>query len=453
VTTRIPWNAAEAPDVDPRSVRFPPGFLLGVASSAHQVEGGTTANTWSAWELTTRPDGSPRISGGDRCGRAADHWSRFAEDVELLRWLGVGMYRLSVEWSRVEPLPGLVDGSVLDRYRQRCVDLRAVGIEPMVTLHHVTEPQWTAERGGFGYRPTTDAWLRFVALCVDALGDVVRHWTTVDRPVDYVVRGWLRGEWPPGLADPAAAVRVLENLLLAHARAYRVIHAADRGGWQHHVGIAHDLMPMRPARPFRPLDRLQARRWDLTYNRAVPDALTSGVLRLRLYEGSVVRRHPELRGTQDFFGLSHDHRVLVRAGRSWRDPVELFPGPGERSDLGRSLEPWSLADVARDVARYGLPVIVTGHGTADMAVPDLRRRRWLGASLAALAQACNDGVDVRGYLYGSLLDGFEWSHGFGARTGLFRVAGRDLRRIPTSSAAFYRDVVAAQQRGGRSGPG
>jgi len=435
-------------DRDPGALRFPPGFDFGVATSAHQVEGGTTANTWSAWELGRHPDGRPTIATGERCGRGADHWARFDADLGLMRWLGIGVYRFSVEWSRIEPLAGQLDLAALERYRQWCLDLRAAGITPMVTLHHFTEPLWTRERGGFEQQATVDAWVRFVQLCVRRLGDVVDRWVTINEPVAYVSQGWLRGEWPPGRRDPTAAAQVLENLLLAHARAYQVIHAADRGPRRHQVGLAHNIMPMRPQRAAHPGDRFVARQLDRTYNWAVPDALAGGVLRLRLPGLTFTARHPAVRGTQDFFGLNHYHRVLVRARPGAAEPVALLPLPGERSDLGWSLEPWTLGATARAAARYGLPIIVTEHGAADGDTPDVRRRHFLGGSLAALAAARRDGVDVRGYLHWSLLDNFEWAHGYSMRMGLFRVDRDDFRRITTSSARFYRDVIAAQAGGG-----
>jgi beta-glucosidase len=416
-----------------------------VATSAHQVEGGTTANTWSAWELTTRPDGGPAIAGNQRCGRAADHWERFETDLGLMRWLGVDTYRFSVEWSRVEPLPGHIDEAAIERYRTWCTTLLDAGIAPMVTLHHFTEPLWTSERGGFAHASTVEAWLRFVRLCAHRLGDLVLDWVTVNEPVAYMAQGWIRGEWPPGRRDPALAAEVLENLLIAHARAYHAIHDGDRAERRHRVGLAHNIMPMRSRRPLDPWNRVVAGMVDATYNRAVPEALRTGVLRLRLPGVRFTSRHPVLRGTQDFFGLNHYHRALVATRASATRPIDLLPTPGEPNDLGWSMEPSSLGDVLRWTRRYALPVVVTEHGTVDGDTPDVRRRRYLGASLVEMAAAARDGVDVRGYLHWSLLDNFEWTSGYGACCGLFRVDRSDLHRTPTTSAAFYRDVIAVQR--------
>jgi len=438
------WWAADAPDLDPRSLRLPPGFHWGVATSAHQVEGGTYANTWTAWELRTRPDGTPAIRTGERCGRAANHWEMFETDLQLMRWLGVTMYRFSVEWSRVEPLPGHIDGTALERYRAWCIALRDCGIAPMITLHHFTEPEWTSERGGFAHAQTVQAWLRFVEVCVEQLGDVVEHWITINEPVAYVVQGWLRGEWPPGQREPRAGAAVLENLLLAHARAYRLIHDHDQDGRRHQVGVAHNIMPLTALRPWSPWNLFLAKTLDHTYNRAVPEALQTGLLKLRLPGLQFTARHPELRASQDFFGLNHYHRALVDTHGVDGQPADLVPAGGELNDLGWSMEPASLGEMLRWAARYELPVIITEHGTVDSHVPDTRRRRFLGASLAEVAAARQAGVDVRGYLHWSLMDNFEWTHGYSACCGLFRVDRTDFHRTATTSAQFYRQVIAAQ---------
>jgi hypothetical protein len=133
---------------EPQEPLFPPGFRFGAATSAHQVEGGTTNNNWTRWEEHVRPDGRGGIVTGDRCGQASDHWNRFEDDVELMTALGIDIYRFSVEWSRLEPQQGRFDDGVLERYRSWCATLREAGIAPMITLHHFTEPLWLTDRGG-----------------------------------------------------------------------------------------------------------------------------------------------------------------------------------------------------------------------------------------------------------------------------------------------------------------
>lgn len=426
-----PWRAST--DVDPASLVFPPGFLFGAATSAHQVEGDTRDNNWAEWEDSGH---------AARCGRAVDHWRRFEEDLALMRWLGLTAYRFSVEWSRIEPLPGRFDDQALARYRQWCEALRSAGITPMVTLHHFTEPSWV--RGGFENPGTCEAWVRFVEHVATNLADVVDHWITINEPVGYAVQGWWRGEWPPGRTNPRAAIGVIENLLVAHAEAYRVIHRLDGSACA--VGLAHNIVIFEPRARFNPLDRFAAKRVDAAYNHAVLTALATGRFEVAL---PGLRHRADLdhvRGTQDFLGLNHYYPITVAARPFTAEPLRVgFSDAGETNDLGWSLEPGSLVAALDLAAPYGLPILVTEHGTCDADDPDVRRRRYLGDSLRALSNSISNGADVRGYFHWALMDNFEWGYGFSPRFGLFRVDYDTLDRTPTSTAEFYRRVIAANR--------
>jgi beta-glucosidase len=439
------WWAATAAELAPQALRFPPGFNFGAATSAHQVEGDTGRNNWSQWERTRRPDGSPRIHNGQRCGRAVDHWRRFSEDLELMRWLGIRAYRFSLEWSRIEPLLGYFDDAALQRYRRWCEQLRDAGIAPVITLHHFTEPAWFAERGSFANRSAISTFGRFVEHAVSQLIDLVDCWVTINEPVGYAVQGWWRGEWPPGHTNPATAASVVENLLLAHAHAYRLIHRLARDRSSCWVGLAHNLVAFRPRRRFHPGDRLAARLLDGAYNRAVLQALATGELRLRLPGLRHEAVHPVLCGTQDYLGLTHYYPLTVRFHAFSSDHFDVdFTEDGDHNDLGWSLDPTSLTEVLALVRGYRLPIVVLEHGICDSAQPDERRRRFLAHSLDELRRVIEQGTDVRGYLHWSLLDNFEWTYGFTPRFGLFRVDHTTGARSPTSSADFYRRLIAAQ---------
>ncbi|MFS8098982.1 family 1 glycosylhydrolase [Lentzea alba] len=429
------WHAASAGDLDPTALTFPAEFLFGAATSAHQVEGGT-CNNWTLWERT-------RLAAGERCGRAVDHWHRFESDLGLMRWLGLQVYRFSVEWSRIELLPGHYDDVALGRYRAWCEALRDAGILPMVTLHHFTEPVWITERGGFENPATGETWVRFVEHVVAHLGDLVSHWITVNEPTGYAVQGWWRGEWPPGRTDPAAALRVIDNLLVAHSEAYRAIHRAGAG---HQVGLAHNIAVFLPAKRYSPLDRLAAGRLHRAYNLAVLDALATGSFEVDLPGLTYSTCHDAVRGTQDFLGLNHYYALTVRVRPFAEDQLDVgFSSHSDKNDLGWSLDPTTLAAALAAVSPYGLPILVTEHGACDAAVPDVRRRRFLAHSLQVLREAMAEGADVRMYIHWSLIDNFEWAYGFSPRFGLFRVDHTTLERFPTTSADFYRELIAAHR--------
>ncbi len=458
----VPRPFSSTPPGAPGPWSFPPRFSFGVATSAYQVEGGINDNNWADWERRTRPDGGPTVLGHDRCGRAADSWNRFDQDLALLRWLGVDCYRFSVEWSRIEPRPGHVDDGALSRYREWCRRLRAAGIRPMLTLHHFTEPTWVTGLGGFADGAAVDAWLGFVNRVVARLGDLVDDWVTVNEPVGYVVQGWLRGVWPPGQADPAVGGQVLENLLLAHADAYRLIHraASARGataGRRCQVGLAHHVVPFRPGRAGHPGDCLLARALDRTYNHAVPTALVTGHLRLRLPPLWRRAHHPGLAGTQDFLGVNHYYPLYARLRpRPWAGLEAFDVGPSARGtvdDLGCDLDDRSLGQALAGMARYRLPMVVTEHGICDGDRPDTRRCQGLANALATIARVTREGGDVRGYVHWSLVDNFEWAFGWGARFGLFSLDRRSLTRTPTAGARLYREAIARHHDAHDPGPG
>ncbi len=224
---------------------FPPDFLWGTATAAHQVEGNNTNNDWWAWE-----QGEGHIKEGYRSGIACNWWERAEEDFNRAAELGQNAHRLSVEWSRVEPREGYFDDAALDRYRAMLRALRERGMEPMVTLHHFTNPLWLAEMGGWENPRAVFLFERFVTHVVEALGEYCSLWCTVNEPNVYVYMGYLAGVFPPGKRDFGAGMRAGRNLMRAHAVAYRRIHALQPHA---RVGFAHNLRFFDPANPGSPL--------------------------------------------------------------------------------------------------------------------------------------------------------------------------------------------------------
>jgi beta-glucosidase len=441
---------SEVPDPPTTLPRFPRGFRFGVATAAHQVEGGLDANNWARWETTRRPDGRPGVLTGERVGSAVEHWDRFEDDVALLVELGVDTYRFSVEWSRVEPSPGRIDGAALERYRSWCRTLREAGIEPMVTLHHFTEPLWLTDRGGFGSAETPAAFARFVEGVVPALADHVDRWVTINEPNVFAVLGWLYGEFPPGATDLRRTATVLRHVLEAHGRAYEAIHrldrvAADPAGQPASVGIAHNVVLFEPRSWTNPLEVAAARVLHRNYNAAPVAACRTGRVRFGLPGAGVDVRLRGLAGTLDWLGVNHYFRQIVRVPGPGGIPEAGFDRRTVTNDMGWDLLPGTLGAAVRWAASAGLPITVTEHGTCDAEVPDRRRRWFVPASLHGLASAIADGVDVRGYVHWSLLDNFEWAHGYEPRFGLYRVDRDTQARELTSGGAWYRDLTAAHR--------
>ncbi len=421
---------------------FPGSFLFGTATSATQIEGGCTTSDWFVF---ARQPG--RIRGGDRPDTACDAWHRWESDVALQRSLGLGAHRMSVEWARIEPREGEIDGAVVDRYRAMIGALRDAGIEPMVTLHHFTLPTWLAERGGILADGFAERLARFAQVVVNALGDVCRLWVTVNEPNVVAAQSYLLGHWPPAVTSPVAAVKAHHVLLEAHVAAYRAIKELRGDAAQ--VGVAHHLRVAEPERPGSLLDRAAARTFARVFNEAFAIATCEG----RMYGplDAVVGRDgfriADARGTQDFFGINYYSRDLVRFAA--HRPGELFTArtvpPGAlRSDLGWEIYPAGLGRLVRTWSRRsGLPVYVTENGIADAA--DAMRGAFLVDHLRELARAIADGVDVRGYFHWSLLDNFEWAEGYGPRFGLFEVDYATQERRARESAHIYARIARTRE--------
>jgi beta-glucosidase len=286
---------------------------------------------------------------------------------------------------------------------------------------------------------------------VPPLADVCDWWVTINEPEVFAVNGWLRGEFPPGRTDVGLTARVLEHVMLAHARAYHIVHRldehdADGDGVPCQVSIAKSVVPFRPLHTWSPTDMAAARAAHASYNACPLDACVDGRFRFGVPGvGRRVSRHRELAGTLDYVGLNHYFRQLVCLNPRTPGGVDAgFDDTTEKSDMGWDLLPATLADAVRFAARYGKPVVVTEHGTADGEVPDRRRRAVLLDSHHALAAGIQDGVDVRGYIHWSLMDNFEWALGYAQRFGLVHVDYDTLARTPKDSARWYSRVARAK---------
>jgi beta-glucosidase len=412
-------------------LQFPPGFYWGAATAAHQVEGGNTNNDWWRWE-----QGPGRIADASRSGPACEQYVRFREDIALLAEMGHNAHRFSVEWSRIEPRPGHFDREALAHYRDVLVALRALGMEPFVTLHHFTNPLWFADAGGWLRLEAISAFERFVRRVVSEYRDLVRHWITINEPTVYAHSSYFLGAWPPGDRSIPRAIRVLRMLSRAHVRAYRAIKSIQPDA---QVGLAHHRSLVDPARPDHPIDRLLAGVWRWLLDDFYLPAFARG--------GVLPRLGPPLH-TEDFIGINYYTRTRLRFDPL--SPATLFARevqlPAARNALGWEIYPegferviTSAARRARRAGRPGTPIVITENGIAD--VGDQQRPAFLVQHLAAVHRALQAGARVIGYLHWSSVDNFEWAHGFGPRFGLIEVDYATQARHPKPSAHLYAEII------------
>jgi beta-glucosidase len=434
-----------------------PKFWLGVATSAYQTEGGNH-NDWTDWEMGRYPDGTPHISDGSTAARAADSWNLWSKDVAALEDVGANVYRLGVEWSRLEPREGAWDQGAAARYKEILQALRhghPRSIEPMLNLYHFTLPPWVVARGGWEWEGAPAAFAAFASRAADAFGADVDLWCTLNEPNVYVSKGYMAGQWPPGVKDPKRAVQVLARLLQAHGLAVAALRAHDRvdadgDGAATRIGLAHNVIVFDPASS-GPVDALVARAADRFYNLDIPNALHDGRIRISLPTViSIDEPAPQLIGSLDWLGLNYyTHQKLSSRLFSAHDasagPYQVIADASRpHNDMGWEIYPEGLYRVLVRFQSFGWPLLVAESGVADRA--GTVRPGFIRSHIYALDRARAEGVDVIGYMHWSLMDNFEWSHGYAGRFGLYTIdfAGDPgLARRPTAAVATFQQLARA----------
>jgi beta-glucosidase len=442
-------------------IEFPRNFLWGAATSAYQVEGSPLADGAgpSNWHRFSHTPG--RVHDGETGDIACDHYHRYADDVALLRRLGINAYRFSVSWSRVMPRGrGAVNPAGVDFYDRLVDALLANGIEPMVTLYHWDLPAALDEVGGW-LNPEIAKWFaEYAAVVFRKLDGRVKLWTTLNEPWVSTDAGYLHGVHAPGHRSAFEAPIASHRLLLAHAEAVRAYRAEGR----HRIGLVVNLEP-KYAASNDAADLAAVARADAYMNRQYLDPVFLGRYPEELAEvfGEAWPRWPAddfalIRQPIDFLGVNYYTRNITRFdARAW--PLRAAPvvqKRATRTETGWEVFPAGLTRVLTWVKeRYGNPpVYVTENGAAFFDPPSLDGDRvadplrvdYLRKHLTAVHAAIEAGADVRGYFVWSLLDNFEWSAGYSKRFGIVHVDFETQTRTPKDSAAFYSDVIASNGR-------
>ncbi len=433
----IKWDWSR---VDVNDVCYPQDFLWGTATAAYQVEGGFRANNWTWWEKQTKPDGSPTIQNNDTCGMADDHWHLYAQDIKLMKRLGVNAYRFSVAWSKIMPTPDSVDTIALQHYQNVCDTLLANGIEPMVTLFHFTYPLWFHKMGGFEKQDNIKYFVRFARIVYQALGNRVKYWVTINEPVVFAYSSYFSGDFPPGKQDPVLTATVALNLLYAHQAVYHDLKSLANGR-EIYVGIVKNITQMDPMHKWNMLDNLIAYFADLNFNQSYLQAFSTG--KFHFYMPGMVNLKADLDDlptTLDFIGLNYYSHYAFHFTGDLEQSLTALPYPGEQmTDMDYTIYPEGLYRAIKRISKIGKPVIITENGIAD--ARDNRRYDFIKRSLYALSQAIKDGYDVRGYFYWSLMDNFEWNLGYGKRFGLYAVDYKtQTRTLRQGAMAFVQTI-------------
>ncbi len=397
--------------------KFPAGFYWGAATASYQVEGGIENTDWSA---------AARDGRVPPCGVACDHYHRYEADFDLARELGHTAHRLSIEWARIEPTEGVFDETAIEHYRRVLTALNDRGLKPFVTIWHFTLPLWFSERGGFERTDAPEIFARYATFVVSRLGDLCGHFSTMNEPNVFASNGWLRGSWPPfkrfaltdlvsitnsgrqyearaakGLAPLFLYLRVMKHLALAHNAAYRAIKLVSP---KTEVSIVKHVIVFDAN--WNPFNQLKA--WLANY------------FWTHKFMGRVAQYC-------DSVGLNYYFYTQFGDRRTWR-----------KTDMDWNYAPEHIYDALMILNRYKLPLFVSEGGIADAA--DAGRAEYITRQVQGVYNAIEAGADVRGHLYWSLLDNYEWALGFEKRFGLIAVEYKTLNRTIRPSAYVYKKI-------------
>jgi len=397
-------------------LKFPKGFLWGAAGSPHQTEGNNTNSDWWAWEHSQGRMNALKKEGKNPesyfSGIACDSYNRFEEDFSLAEHLNHNAARFGVEWARVEPKQGEYSEAALDHYEKVLQSAKAHGLQTFVTLHHFSSPMWFMKLGGFEKRENVDLFVKYAQKVAERLGQYVDFWITINEPIIYSSHSYYFRKYPPCKKSFLATYRVTQNLISAHNKTFAKLHSVSNTP----VSVCNQLPNIEAmgfiSRPLRFIAKYLATEYIIT--RTINQC--------------------------DFIAVNY----YVRKRVGWFGIVKSKYKEEEISDLGWHLYPSGLEKVLLDLKKYNKPVYITENGLAD--AQDNRREKYIKDHLFYVHKAIEQGVDVRGYLYWSLIDNFEWDEGFGPRFGLVEIDRENLlRRKVRFSATKYAEICRNNQ--------
>ncbi len=373
-------------------LKFPENFYWGSATASYQVEGGIENNDWAE---------AARAGRVPPAGLSTDHYNKYESDFDLIKSLGQNAHRLSIEWSRIEPEQGKFDMDEIEHYKNVLKALHARDIKPFVTIWHFTLPIWFAEMGGFENRNAPEIFSRYARFVVSQLSDLCVNWATMNEPMVYAWGGYLIKDWPPFKTAPLTFLKVVNNLIKSHNLAYKKIKELE--------------VPV-----------------DVSFVKNNVYYTSNNKIWNRLFKV--------------FVRWFYNHRFL-RKTKNCLDSINInyyfhyqFGGSKKytQSDMGWDLDPEGIYHVLKELIPYNKTVYVTEAGLADS--KDIFRAGYIKRLVFWMHKAIEDGVKLKGYMYWSSLDNYEWKHGYSGRFGLITFDQKTLQRQVRSSAYVYKKI-------------
>lgn len=440
-------------------IQFPKGMKWGgTATASYQIEGATNEDGRgiSIWDTFSKTPGRV-VNGGDNGDIACDSYHRYEEDVELMKELGIDVYRFSVAWPRIFPNgTGEVNQKGLDYYHRLVDKLLENGIEPMCTLYHWDLPQALQDNGGWNNRETIDAFVNYAELMFKEFDGKIKHWLTLNEPWCISFLSNYIGVHAPGNRDLQLATQISHHLLVAHGRTVKKFREI---GIEGQIGFAPNTTWLEPySTRQEDIDACNREigwyiEWFMdpvfkgTYPKFMLDWFKKKGVELEIQDGDMEDIHQPV----DFLGINYytGHIARYKENEGLLD-WELVEMNYDRTDIGWPIFPEGFYNVLMRIKdSYGdIPIYITENGSCyndepeNGRVRDSGRIHYLQQHLTALSRAIASGVNVKGYITWSLMDNFEWAEGYTMRFGIVHVNYRTLERTKKDSYYWYKQTIA-----------
>jgi len=382
-------------------LKFPDGFLWGAATSSFQVEGGINNCDWAE---------AARSGRVVPAGVGADHYHLYDEDFAIAQSLGHTCHRISIEWSRIEPEEGQFDLAEIEHYKKVLQSMHDHGLVPFITLWHFTLPIWFAKKGGFTKKDNIGFFVRYCDFVVSHLKGSCKNFATINEPMVYSTMGYTWGQWPPfEIFKVETFFRVLRNIIQAHNQTYEELKQKYKNDVM--ISIVKNNMYMHVSK---------FSKWNIIHHifAKVSTWFWNDYILNRVY------KHLDALDINYYFHTEY--------------------GKNEKyikSDMGWDLYPEGLYHVLKDAKKYNKDIRVTEAGLADE--HDMYREKYIKDMLFSVHKAIKEGVPVKGFMYWSLIDNYEWSHGFSKKFGLVAVDLQSKKRTIRPSAYAYKKICEA----------
>lgn len=379
---------------------FPSDFTWGVATASSQNEEDSLNNSWSPTYLTSKNKlniASP--------GYACKSWTEWQDDIDKATYLGVNGYRLSIEWSRVQPTLNSFDLTAINHYVEICKQLQTQGIKPMVCLHHYSDPIWFLEKNGFSQEENIQFFTRFCKKMYEALRPYVDQWIVISQPAAYALKGYSQAMQPPFEKNSNLAEQVMLNMFKAHIQVYDIMHNSynqTHQGLRPQVGLCHQITQMQPYTFYNPVEHVVANFADRLYNKSLLRFFSTGHFRTLapIVDIAYIPQAPE---KFDFFALSYYSPKSFNWATAVTPKAQLTH---QTADEARIIDKQGMYDAIVQAAHLGKPVYVVESGINP--VDETQRILLLNSYLSAINLAISKGYDVRGYYNWTLMDNYEW---------------------------------------------